>query len=402
MVFRLLWRSRKNPMIRQRISERFGFYPPVHTPVKLWLHAVSVGEVIAAKNLVELLLHHYGKGGILLSTTTATGAETVQRLFGDKVQHRYFPYDLPLLIDLSLSRVKPEIFVVIETEIWPNFWHGCAKRSIPIVLANARLSDRATRRYLKFKGLVTETLSYACLLACRNEHDADNFRLLAAPNDCIEVIGDIKFDLQIDQKYKKIASQFKQQWGKKTVLVAASTHEGEDECLLAAYQQLKPTYNDLLLILIPRHPERFTEVYELIEKTGFQVQRRSMTQVFNHATDIILGDTMGEMFTWYLSADLVFMGGSLVPTGGHNPLEPANCAKAVVSGEHIFNFMMTYSLLESVDAAVVMENNAEIFPLMQQLLADPLELSSMGERGQYVIEQHSGATKRLAARLVVY
>jgi 3-deoxy-D-manno-octulosonic-acid transferase len=156
MVARLLWRSRQNSVHRQRMQERFGFYPHSDVPIRLWIHAVSVGEVIAAKNLVESLLEYYGNNSIVISTTTATGAETVQRLFANRVQHRYFPYDLPLLIDLSLSRVKPEIFVVVETEIWPNFWHGCAKRSIPIVLANARLSERATQRYLKLKGLIAE------------------------------------------------------------------------------------------------------------------------------------------------------------------------------------------------------------------------------------------------------
>ncbi len=399
MVLRLLWRSRQAPVHRQRMQERFGFYPLSDTPIKLWIHAVSVGEVIAAKNLVEGLQQYYGEGNIVISTTTATGAETAQRLFGDYVQHRYFPYDLPLLIDLSLSRVKPDVFVVVETEIWPNFWHGCAKRSIPIILANARLSERATQRYLTLKGLVAETLSYATLLACRNKADADNFRLLAAPSQSIEVVGDIKFDLYIDEKYKKIAINLKYEWGQKTVLVAASTHEGEDEILLDMYNKLKPIYNDLLLIIIPRHPERFDTVYTLIEQTGFQVQRRSAGKIFNSNIDIILGDTMGEMFAWYLSADLVFMGGSLVATGGHNPLEPAYCAKAVLSGAFIFNFTMAYDLLQQVDAAVVAECNEDIFQHIQQMLADKKALSVMGERGHQVIEQHKGATARLIARI---
>jgi len=400
MVIRLLWRSRQNPLHRQRMKERFGLYPLIHTPIKLWVHAVSVGEVIAAKNLIESLLQHYGKDSIIISTTTATGAETVQRLFGGNVQHRYFPYDLPLLIDLSLSRVKPALFLVVETEIWPNFWHGCAKRSIPIILANARLSVRATQRYLKLRGLVEETLSYATLLACRNETDADNFRLLAASNQSIEIIGDIKLDLYIDEKYKKIASEFRREWGRKTVLVAASTHEGEDEILLGIYSQLKLLYSDLLLIIIPRHPERFDCVYALIQQTDFHVQRRSATQCFNTKTDIILGDTMGEMFAWYLSADLVFMGGSLVETGGHNPLEPAYCAKAVLSGAFIFNFTMAYDLLQQVDAAIVAESNEDIMQHTQHMLADKQSLSAMGERGHNVIEQHKGATERLVTRII--
>ncbi|HHL19098.1 MAG TPA: 3-deoxy-D-manno-octulosonic acid transferase [Thiothrix sp.] len=399
MVLRLLWRSRQAPVHRQRIQERFGFYPVPNIPIRLWIHAVSVGEVIAAKNLVELLLQQYGDSSIVISTITATGAETVQRLFGDRVQHRYFPYDLPLLIDLSLSRVKPELFVVIETEIWPNFWHGCAKRSIPIILANARLSERATQRYLRLKGLVAETLSYATLLACRNKVDADNFSLLAAPSQSIEIIGDIKLDLYIDEKYKKIASEFRCEWGQRMVLVAASTHEGEDEILLDIYAQLKSIYRDLLLIIIPRHPERFDHVYTLIEQTGFHVQRRSIAQHFHTNTDIILGDTMGEMFAWYLSADLVFMGGSLVATGGHNPLEPAYCAKAVLSGTFIFNFTMAYNLLQQVDAAVVAECNENVLQHIQQMLADKQALSAMGERGHQVIEQHKGATARLIARI---
>lgn len=397
MVLRLLWRSRENPLHRQKIKQRFGFYPSFDQdkPIVLWLHAVSVGEVMAAKNLVELLLKDYGAGRILITTTTLTGAQTVQRLFADKVQHCYFPYDLPWLIDRSLARVKPSLFAVVETEIWPNFWHGCAKRSIPIVLVNARLSTRATQRYLKFKGLVTETLSYATLLACRNETDAQNFRLLGAPNERVKVMGDIKFDFYINEKYKKIVHGFKQQWGDKTVLVAASTHQGEDEQILEAYQQLKRDHENLLLIIVPRHPERFDSVYQLIEQTGLKAQRRSNTHVFSPHIDIILGDTMGEMFAWYWSADLVFMGGSLVATGGHNPLEPARCAKAVLSGSQIFNFIAAYDLLQADNAVIIAENNEDVVSHIRDMLADRVALSAMGARAYQVIEQHKGATKRV-------
>ncbi len=403
LVLRLLWRGIKNPIYRQGLPQRFGFYKQTETPIQIWIHAVSVGEVIAAKNIVEQLLQQYGEGCILISTITPTGKETVQRLFGNRVQHRYFPYDLPGWANLTLNIIKPKLFVVIETEIWPNFWHACAKRSIPIILANARLSERSTQRYLKIKGLISEALSHASLLACRTQQDASNFHLLGANNKQIKIIGDIKLDQTIDEKYKQLSSSHKDQWGGgRVVLVSASTHEGEDEIILSIYQKLKVQFNDLLLIIIPRHPERFDQVYTLIEQSGLSVQRRTDNQSFNKDTDIILGDTMGEMFAWYLSADLVFMGGSLVPTGGHNPLEPAGCAKAVVSGPYIFNFPAAYGLLQPVDAAIVANDQSDLLSHMQKLLGDRVLMQTMGDRGREVINQHKGATARLMGKILEY
>ena len=398
MVLRLLWRSIKNPTIRQGITQRFGVYQRTELPIQIWIHAVSVGEVVAAKNIVEKLLQHYGAGCILISTITATGKETVERLFGNKVQHRYFPYDVPGLVDLALNSIKPTRFVVIETEIWPTFWQGCAKRSIPIILANARLSERSTKRYLNIKGLMSEALSHASLLACRTQQDASNFHLLGAIDKQIKVIGDIKLDQTIDEKYKQLSLQFKAQWGEeRKVLVSASTHEGEDEIILSLYKQLKIHISDLLLIIIPRHPERFDNVYTLIEQSEFSVQRRTDNQAFSKNTDIILGDTMGEMFAWYMSADLVFMGGSLVSTGGHNPIEPAGCAKAVVSGPFIFNFPAAYELLQAADAVIITSDEAD---LLIQLLDDRVLMQNMGIRGREVIDQHKGATARLIGEIL--
>ena len=404
ILLRLLWRSLSNEAYRKRIPERFGFISHKASDavpaIKIWVHAVSVGETMAAKPLIDKLIKIYGDQAILVTTTTPTGSDTVQRLFGKKVLHHYYPYDLPFIVDQYLKRIKPDVFVSMETEIWPNLWHSCRKMKIPVVLANARLSSRSTRRYQKVQTFISNVLKNASLIACRNQQDADNFNSIGAETKSVKVLGDIKSDSHVSDTDIQKGRDFKQQWGSsRLVLVAASTHEGEDSLILDLYDSLK-TAIDLLLVIAPRHPERFIEVGNLIKKRGFTMQKRSTNKPFSKQTEVVLGDSMGEMMVWFSAADLVFMGGSLVPTGGHNPLEPLACGKAVISGSHVFNFDETYKLLVEQEAAYLAKDIDELTHITNKLLTDVKLRTQIGENGLASISQNRGATDRLVQAIV--
>ncbi len=404
ILLRLLWRSLSNKAYRKRIPERFGFLPhkasDAAPAIKVWIHAVSVGETMAAKPLIDKLIKTYGKQAILVTTTTPTGSDTVQRLFGKKVRHYYYPYDLPFIVDRYLKHIKPDVFVSMETEIWPNLWHSCRKMNIPVVLANARLSARSSRRYQKVQTLITSVLKNASLIACRNQQDADNFTLIGAETTIVKVIGDIKSDSHVSNTDLQKGRGFKQQWGgSRLVLVAASTHEGEDSLILDLYTSLKTDF-DLLLVIAPRHPERFNEVGNLIKERGFSMQKRSTNNSFSKQTEVVLGDSMGEMMAWFSAADLVFMGGSLVPTGGHNPLEPLACGKAVISGSHVFNFDETYKVLVAQKAVYLANDIHELTRIAHNLLVDEKLRMQTGENGLASISRNRGATERLVGAIV--
>ncbi len=399
IVLRLFWRSKSNPDYRQRISERFAVIPAPNTSIKVWIHAVSVGEAIAAKPLIEMLLAIHGDKRIMVSTTTPTGSDTIKRLFKERVIHHYFPYDIPFLVKRYLRILKPEIMVCMETEIWPNLWHRCHQQNIPIILANARLSTRSTHRYQRFQKFISSVLNCASLIACRNEQDAKNFKgLLGADSkaNLVKVVGDIKSDIQVSDIDREKGENYKKQWGfSRPVMVAASTHDGEDSLVLDIYTTLKSTIHNLLLVIVPRHPERFTEVAMLIQSRGFHSQRRSTLEPFTEEVEVVLGDSMGEMMSWYVAADIVFMGGSLVPTGGHNPLEPLACAVPVISGPHIFNFKNTFEVLEARQAAFISQDIDNLTDKALNLLTNEGLSKQAGEKGLAVINKNRGATQRL-------
>jgi 3-deoxy-D-manno-octulosonic-acid transferase len=396
ILIRMLWRSFDNKAHRKRLAERFGFFCKPTTPTKVWLHAVSVGETMAAKPLIEKLIETYGEQAVLVSSTTLTGSETVQRLFAERVTHHYFPYDLPFMMDRALQQISPEIFVSMETEIWPNCWHYCHQQDIPLVLANARLSTRSTLRYLKVHSFIESVLKNASLIACRNQQDAENFKQLGATDEQVKVVGDIKSDIQLSDENRQKGQIFKQQWGNsRLVLVAASTHEGEDALILEVYAKLKQSIDNLLLVLIPRHPERFSDVRKLIDDDGFVRQDRSEGKPFSSQVEVILGDSMGELMAWFVAADLVFMGGSLVNVGGHNPLEPLACGKAVITGSYYFNFKETYQLLVEQEAAYIAKDTEEFFQQANHLLINNKLCQQMGEKGRAIVNQNKGATHHL-------
>lgn len=398
VLLRLVLKSRKNKQYRLRIKERLGY---VSFGLKeeniIWIHAVSVGETIASKPLVEQLLKQYPAHKVLITSTTPTGSETITRLFDDKVLHCYFPYDLPHIIKRYIKKVRPSLLIIVETEIWPNLYHHCKSQHIPVLMVNARLSSRSTQQYLRIKKLVRETLSCTSLIAVRSFEDKQHFLSLGAPHEKVKLLGNIKFDIEINRNsLEKKGYKLKKQWGKdRKVWVAASTHDGEDEIILDIYKHLKQHFPHLLLIIVPRHPERFDAVYSLLNSSNYLVQRRSDNSKFNHHTDIILGDSMGELLLWYATANIAFIGGSLVKTGGHNPLEATALGIPVVSGAHIFNFNDIYPILCNEKLAWIENTQNDIENKIIKILQS--ENSHFKKYCDQFMRQHHGVVSKLLA-----
>lgn len=395
-LLRLFWRSLRSPAYRQRIAERLARDAPGPGPADVWLHAVSVGEVQAAQPLIRHLLGRETPLQVLVTTTTPTGAARLKELFGDSVAHRYTPYDLPEVVGRFLDRVRPRLAVVMETEIWPNTLAQCAARGIPAVLANARLSERSARGYARFPHLVRETLRRLDLIAAQGTTDASRFLALGADPARVQVTGSIKFDQRLPASLQDQSEAMRRIWGVgRPVWVAASTHEGEDEPILAAHRELRTHVPDALLVLVPRHPERFDRVAALVARERFPLTRRSAGLPCTAETAIFLGDTMGELPVFLAAADVAFIGGSLVPTGGHNPLEAAAVGVPVVTGPHVFNFAAIVDLLVTEGAAAQVQDAGALAELVTRWLNDAALRARIGENGRRAIAQNRGALERL-------
>jgi len=402
LVFlRLLWRAWRAPAYSRRIGERFAIGLPPLRSGGIWVHAVSVGESIAAAPMIRELMGRYPQLPITVTCMTPTGSERIQALFGDSVQHCYLPYDLPWAAARFLDRLRPKLAVVMETELWPNHIHQCARRGIPVALANARLSERSARGYARFARLTAPMLAELSLIAVQTEVEAERFRQLGARRECVEVTGSIKFDLTIDPVLLTRATDLRGQWAalERPLWIAASTHAGEDEIILAAHRQLLAEHPQALLILVPRHPERFASVFELCRKEGFVAARRSRDEAVSAATQVLVGDTMGELLFLYALADIAFVGGSLVPNGGHNLLEPAALGKPVLSGPHLFNFLEISAQLRDAGALREVENAAELARAVDALWKDLPYAERMRAAGLTVLRNNQGALERLLAGL---
>lgn len=399
VALRLWLRARKAPAYRQRIGERFAFGLPPMQRGGIWVHAVSVGESIAAAPMIRLLLARYPRLPITVTCMTPTGSERIKALFASepRIQHCYLPYDLPWAASRFLEHVRPCLGVIMETELWPNHIHQCARRGIPVALANARLSERSTRGYARFARLTRPMLGEMSLLAVQTEVEAQRFRDLGARPECVTVTGSIKFDLSIDPQLLTAAAQLREQWqaSLRPVWIAASTHAGEDEMILAAHRQLLLQRPDALLILVPRHPERFDAVHELCVQQKFATLRRSTAAPVQADTSVLLGDTMGELLFLYALADIAFVGGSLVPNGGHNLLEPAALAKPLLSGPHLFNFLEIAAMLRSTGALCEVTDATRLAANVQRLFEQPQQAREMADAGLAVMKANQGALQRL-------
>lgn len=413
ILLRLLYRSIKAPAYRHRWIERFGFVTPVANDRKtLWVHAVSVGETLAALPLIRRLLQDYPDHVLILTTTTPTGSERVQALFthelaSGRLQHSYAPYDLPWMLDRFLDRCHPSMVVIMETELWPNLVHGCALRVIPVIVANARLSEKSARGYGRLAALTRSMLGEITAIASQNRTDGERFIALGLAADKLSVTGSIKFDLELGDDIRAMAAQQRANWNcsdRRSVWLAASTHPGEDEIIVDAFLELRKSFPSLLLVLVPRHPERFNRVYELCRSKQLTLARRSenINAPIEENVTVLLGDTMGELLWMYGACDIAFVGGSLVPVGGHNLIEPAAWAKPIVTGHHLHNFSEISALLSAQQALYVCQSPAELQAIMSSLLADPETGRRAGMNAQKVADENRGALARLLAVIAPY
>lgn len=397
---RLWWRGRANPAYRQRWAERFGRFNAPELNQVIWVHAVSVGEVQAAVPLIEALLQRYPQRALVVTTMTPTGSGRVQALFGERVFHVYLPYDLPGAVRRFLDRTQPEVGIIMETELWPNLFHHCAVRDIPLIIANARLSPRSARGYGWIAPLVRSALADVHLVAARGEEDAQRFRQLGAREAQLQVMGNLKFDQILPADLAQQASQLRAQWGaQRPVWIAASTHEGEDETVLDAFDAVRQTLPDSLLILVPRHPERFERVANLVQARGWSMVRRSLAEPANAETAVVLGDTLGELLQLYAAADVAFVAGSLVPVGGHNMLEPAALGVPVLTGPQRFNFNEVSEEMIAAGGAREVVDAHTLATAVQHWLGNDAERRRAGEAGRQLVAANRGALERLLALL---
>ena len=395
LLLRLYWRGFKAPFYRERWHERLGYLQAPPAPGCIWLHAVSVGEVQAVAPLIRQLLEAPGQP-LVITTTTPTGAQRVRELFGDEVRHYFAPFDAPFIVRRFFSMLQPRLLILVETEIWPNLIHTAYQLRIPTLLANARLSVRSARRYHRFAGLTRETLQQITLIAPHGEADAHRFRALGARSSQVEVIGSIKFDIHLPASLRERSDVLRREWGtERPVWLAASTHEGEEEQILAAHAAVKAALPDCLLVLVPRHPERFDQVAELIQTWNFKMVRRSQHRRCGADTDVFLGDSMGELTLFMGAADVAFIGGSLVPHGGHNMLEAAAQGVPVLFGPHGFNFAEISDLFLRQQAALQVASSEELAECLIRWLSDASERSQFGERGRELVNRNRGALQRL-------
>lgn len=391
---RLMLRGRRNPAYRRRIAERFGFVAPLARPGAIWVHAVSVGETRASAPLVRALMQAHPTRRVLITTMTPTGSDQVRALFGDQVDHCYVPYDLPTAVRRFLTRTRPVCALIMETELWPNLFYHCRRRGIPVMVANARMSAQSQARYARFAGFTRFTLQQLSLLAVQNAVDAERLRQLGAPAPITQVTGSIKFDIQLPAGLAEQARALRSTWGaQRPVWIAASTHEGEDEPVLAALAEVRLRHPSLVLILVPRHPERFGTVERLGLRAGLRLSRRS-SDAPNHETEVLLGDTMGELQLLYAAADVAFIGGSLVPTGGHNVLEACAVGVPCVFGPHMFNFDEIARLCLERGAAQQIDEAKQLGAAVGRYLDDAALRTQAGEAGRQLVEHNRGALAR--------
>ncbi|GAA0789836.1 lipid IV(A) 3-deoxy-D-manno-octulosonic acid transferase [Marinobacterium sediminicola] len=395
LLLRLWWRGRKAPGYRRNWTQRLGLGPVMHERV-IWVHAVSVGETVAIAPLVRWLLERYPQHRVLMTSMTPTGSEQVKALFSDRVEQRFCPWDLPLALRAFLRRTRPELCIIVETELWPNLVAQCSRAGVPVMLANARLSARSARGYRKFAALTRPMLRRLSLIAAQNPADAERFIALDMPAERVVVTGSIKFDLQPDCDKVRAGQELRRQLGnERPVLIAASTHQGEDEVLLEAWRQLKANYPELVLILVPRHPERFANVAQLCRRYTDQLVCRSRGESPGLQTEIYLGDTMGELVLLYAAADIAFVGGSFSGTGGHNPLEPAALGVPVVMGPDCFNFQVITDALIEAGGLVRVDDTDGLMTQLSVWLDDADERRDAGRQGMDFVEGNRGALLRL-------
>jgi len=411
LVFLRLWlRGRQAPAYRLRWRERMGWPPRLAAGGRpaspfvgrpLWIHAVSVGETLAAQPLVNALRRQHPDLPLLITTMTPTGSERVRAIWGDAVLHVYAPYDLPGAIRRFLAHWQPRALVVMETELWPNWLALARARGLPVMLANARLSERSAAGYARLPKITGELMANLTVVAAQDAPTAGRFRALGVPAAQVVQTGSLKFDISVPDEVVTEAARWRVAWSLygRPVWVAASTHAGEDVFMLAAHRMLRQTQPDALLILVPRHPERFEPVARQVLEEGFALARRSQGDVVTADTAVLLGDSMGELLCWFALSQAAFVGGSLVPTGGHNALEPLALGVPTLTGPHFFNFEAINQELIAAGALAVVDDAGALAAALAGLFTDPALAQRRREAGLAVLAANRGAVARQLALL---
>jgi len=396
IVLRLLTRGMRYGNYHRRWPERFGvFEPPAGMPGCLWVHAVSVGEVNAAEPLVKALRADYPNAPLVVTTVTPTGSARVHQLFGDEVFHVYLPYDLPFAVERFLQRLRPRLALIVETEIWPNLYFACRRRGIPLMIVNARLSERSLRGYRPLLPLLRSALRQV-RVAAQSRTDAARYRLLGADPDLITVSGNLKFDMPVPYDAVRIGEAFRQQWGRtRPVWIAASKHEGEEQAALEAHLKVLERLPDALLLIAARHPERFKLVEHAARGLGFPTATRSADLVPDASHRVFVIDSMGELMPFYAASDVAFVGGSLASIGGHNVLEPAALSRPVLVGPNTFNFEEITLTLVREGGGERVADGAELATKVLGLLCDRERRERMGRRARMVFDSERGAVGRM-------
>lgn len=398
-LLRLWWRGRKEAGYRQHIAERFGLHRGFPSQL-LWVHAVSVGETRAAEPLIRELLRQYPSHAILLTHMTPTGRATGAALFGKepRVVQAYLPYDTLSLTRRFVRAAKPSVCLLMETEVWPSLITSCVQEGVPVALINARLSEKSLRRAQRIASLVREAVSKISLYAAQTEADAARLRQLGAAN--VSVTGSLKFDIAPPEQMLALGAQWRAQIGQRPVLLCASTREGEEILLLDAYMRATLP-QESLLVIVPRHPQRFTEVAQLLEQRGLDYLCRSQLGKLplSQHTHILLGDSLGEMFAYCAASDIAFIGGSLLPLGGQNPIEALSCGKPVMVGPHTFNFAQITEDALQAGVAVRVNNADELFGKVWDRFIDMRKLRSISAEAVQFTQRHRGATDTTLRRI---
>jgi 3-deoxy-D-manno-octulosonic-acid transferase len=402
--FKLWWRGIKQPAYRQHWGERFGCYnTQVNKPV-IWLHCVSVGETRAAEPLISALQTTYPNHQILLTHGTPTGREAGEALFGDKVDRVYLPYDVPFAVNNFLAHFKPAVALMMETELWFNLIAACKQLDIPVLLLNARLSEKSATGYAKLGKLAQEGVQSLSAVAAQTADDAARLKALGNISGAqnISVAGNLKFDVKASKENIDKGLQLRKQFGERPVFLAASTRDGEEALILDSLNKI--SIPNLLTVIVPRHPQRFDVVAALLEQLGINYQRKALlnSEALQANTQVVLGDTMGEMSVYYAASDIAFIGGSLLNYGGQNLIEAAHVGKPILIGEHTYNFAQASNDAVTAGAAMRVKDADDLMQKVNELLKSKIELANMQQAALRFSDAYAGATARLITLIKQY
>ena len=400
----LFWfaKSLSNKSYLDRLSQRFGFGYPKLNSGSIWIHAVSVGEVQASIPLVNELKQHYPYKEIIITTVTPTGSKQVKNIFKDAVETSYIPFETNFAIKNFFNSIKPSVALIMETEIWPNLYKECGTRGIPLILVSARISEKSLINYKRFLPLFRDTLSHGILIAAQSQMDADRFFALGASKDRTWIMGNIKFDFKLPEEILTKAKTHRSKiFPRRHIWIAASTHEHEEEIILEAHKKISKKIGNLLLILVPRHPERFAKITQILKEDNWIYSKKSDDQDIPESCQVLLIDTIGELLFFYACSDVAFVGGSLLPVGGHNLLEPAAIGLPIITGAHTFNQKEMTDRLAQVNALRIAHNANSLSSDVIFFLTNTEESKNAGQRGKLIVESNKGAIKSLMKRLYI-